>query len=766
MNKAFKKKIFNAFHLSIFLLLTGMANAQITTGESLPSSNAIENNFDQNIYHIEVPSNISALKGEFSSKSEAWKFGEALPLDLNLKNAGDWSTIDAKNSKWHLHIKAEKAISINLNFSDFYLSENAKLFIYSKDQKDVLGAITQSNNKVDGQFSTRPIFGEEIHVELWVPTIEIEENRLQLHQLVYGYRDFRLKANKTFNRSAICNQNIGCPEGILWSDLKRSVVMITTVNNTRLCTGTLVNNVAQDSTPYLLTASHCNVATNSNFIFNYESPNPKCDFSSDTSNGPLNQSISGATSRARGVSPNPSVDFTDFHLFELSSTPPASYNAYYAGWSAVDTVTTRATTIHHPSGDIKKISIDEDTTISTGNNTLMANTHWMVADWELGTTQSGSSGSALFDENLRIIGQLQGGDAACNNNAQDYYGKFAISWDSLSANNRQLKHWLDPNNTGVLVLDGMDPNGINIRRDVQLLPIRGIPRLACDTAFTPRFAIRNNGSDTITSLKGTLFLNGSQLDTFVWNGSLASKKVTEFSGKTYTISEGFYRIYASVTINNGMLDQDSSNNNSQTEFLASEQNKRLNLRIKTDDFGLETSWELEMDDSNKVILYKGGPYNEVSGGETFFRKMCVPDSSCFNFILYDAFNDGFNGGFGNGNVLITDVLGDTILFENNFTGSKKTIRFCSTNASTSIEEISKSHQKIFMFPNPVRRGELLNFRGNDKIVNIQLFDINGRFIMNGDSQSFIVPTDMSPGIYFIRYLDDVQGSEIEKLMVH
>ena len=132
----------------------------------------------------------------------------------------------------------------------------------------------------------------------------------------------------------------------------------------------------------------------------------------------------------------------------------------------------------------------------------------MVADWETGTTEGGSSGSALFDENLRVIGQLHGGDAACNNNAQDYYGKFAVSWDSLSANNRQLKHWLDPNNTGIEVMDGMDPNGASLQRDIQLLPIRGVNRYACDTAFTPVFAIRNNGSDTLTTVDIRLLLDG------------------------------------------------------------------------------------------------------------------------------------------------------------------------------------------------------------------------------------------------------------------
>ena len=76
--------------------------------------------------------------------------------------------------------------------------------------------------------------------------------------------------------------------------------------------------------------------------------------------------------------------------------------------------------------------------------------HWRVADWEDGTTEPGSSGSPLFDADHRIVGQLHGGEASCSYNVNDYYGKFSTSW------NNGLSGWLDPNNTGTLVLDGID----------------------------------------------------------------------------------------------------------------------------------------------------------------------------------------------------------------------------------------------------------------------------------------------------------------------
>ena len=61
----------------------------------------------------------------------------------------------------------------------------------------------------------------------------------------------------------------------------------------------------------------------------------------------------------------------------------------------------------------------------------------------------------MFDENKRVLGQLHGGGAACGNDDSDWYGAIGRSWDNGSANN-SLKNWLDPDDTGALVLDGKD----------------------------------------------------------------------------------------------------------------------------------------------------------------------------------------------------------------------------------------------------------------------------------------------------------------------
>ena len=72
-------------------------------------------------------------------------------------------------------------------------------------------------------------------------------------------------------------------------------------------------------------------------------------------------------------------------------------------------------------------------------------------------TEGGSSGSALFDNNGRIIGQLFGGAASCSgtndNGLIDFYGRFGVSWDNGGTAATQLKDWLDPGNNNPTTFD-------------------------------------------------------------------------------------------------------------------------------------------------------------------------------------------------------------------------------------------------------------------------------------------------------------------------
>ena len=237
-----------------------IAKPQWNEASNALSSNAPIQIEKPDLQAIFIEDSINAL-----DKHSSWRFGYAIDRNVDVI---ELANREEQNGmlKFSLQLNAEDAKSLNFNFNLFHLSENSLLYFTSLDAKDQIGAITAANNKIDNQFSTRPIKGSAVLIELFVPISELEEVDVEISQVIYGYRDFFGKGGKTFNSSGGCNVNINCPEADLWQDVRRSVVLITASDNQRLCTGTLVNNVREDSIPYLLTASHCMLATNSIFI--------------------------------------------------------------------------------------------------------------------------------------------------------------------------------------------------------------------------------------------------------------------------------------------------------------------------------------------------------------------------------------------------------------------------------------------------------------------------------------------------------------------
>ncbi len=270
-----------------------------------------------------------------------------------------------------------------------------------------------------------------------------------------------------FGDSKPCEVNVNCSEGANYQDVKNALarILIKQGPNYSWCTGTLLNNTGYTFEPYLLTAEHCGLKGNNIvssqdleewvFYFNYESP----DCSNPATEGFLDSNrITGATIIARSDDGGGN-DGSDFLLLKLMNPVPASFHPYYAGWIRANQAPQKGVVLHHPEGDIKKISTYGSPATSDTYNTIPG-THWAV-NWTAttnghGVTEFGSSGSPLFDTQGLVVGTLTGGGASCSApQYADYFGKLSYHWnENGTTSNRKLQNWLDPAGTGTLALGG------------------------------------------------------------------------------------------------------------------------------------------------------------------------------------------------------------------------------------------------------------------------------------------------------------------------
>ncbi len=374
-------------------------------------------------------------------------FAHAFDVQLSPQNSGIWISADNGIFVWKLKIHSEGAKSLNLIFDSFNLPPGARLFLYNEKLNHTLGAFTSRNNKPSGKFAVSPVAGDEITIQYEVPEkfqpdpsfIITNVNHDFLGILKY---DERRPLNKT---AGACNIDINCDPGQKWDDVKDAVCRLI-VNGREICTGTLLNNTADDDKPYVISAAHCydewRYAETTVYTFNYESP--YC----APLDGDPSHSVSGAVMKAQ-------FDSLDFALAELSLVPPPEYHPYYSGWDRSATVPDSSTTIHHPQGDIKKIAYDHDRAeFSDFNSNYTKNGFIKILRWDGGVTENGSSGGPLFNPAKNLVGTLTGGVATCANPVKDYFSRFGLAWNYKMDSTKQLKCWLDPLNTGVIKMNG------------------------------------------------------------------------------------------------------------------------------------------------------------------------------------------------------------------------------------------------------------------------------------------------------------------------
>ncbi len=406
----------------------------------------------------------SRLKDEDARNPVPYRFAVNIPVNAGFDDSGTSEIRDDGTLVWRLTLKAPGALALTLYFDRFRLPAGGRLFVYNPKRTRLLGAFTDENNNELSTFATSLIAGDAITLEYNAP-IALDPPELRVSEIAYAYRgiSFPDAPQTGFGASGKCQVNTACIEGIDWQKQKRSVVRLEVKKggSTLWCTGSLVNNTKNDGTPYVLTADHCGrFATTidlSQWVFYFDYQSPVCE---NPTSEPVYRSITGSSLVAHGG--NAGSTGSDFYLVRLKNAIPDSFQAYYNGWNRETNPSPSGVTIHHPEGDIKKISTYTVPLKAAYWPGCSALAHWRVV-WSAtenghGTTEPGSSGSPLFDNQGRLVGTLTGGDSACDTNhisLPDYYGMFSYSWDKNGTDSASvLKYWLDPIQSDVTTLNG------------------------------------------------------------------------------------------------------------------------------------------------------------------------------------------------------------------------------------------------------------------------------------------------------------------------
>ena len=429
----------------IFISLISIGFCVINTYED---SYSIVNDLITEFESISMPAiDIQALLNEDEQNQGSGiplRFGYAFDVNYGINNSGTWENFEDGSRLWKIGFKSEGAYGMKVLFDSYNLPQGALLYMYSSNFEMSRGPYTYEQNHEDGSFAIPLVKSDHIIIEYFQPAYITETPEININKVIHAYRDIHNYYDQRDDRN--CGDNVACSNANDFEEQVNSVIYLEMY--TSICSASLVNNTSEDLAPYVLTAWHCvegdgSLGSHNNFTFYFNHQSSTC----SGSNGNYSDDITGSTILSWG-----SMNTSDFALLEMDNAPGWWWTPqpYYAGWSRYTSSPTISTGIHHPSGEPKKINFDNDQAYSC--SWYSASTHWCLS-WDDGGTAPGSSGSPIFDNNKRIVGQLTGGSGECGTGT-DYYGKISRSWNNGSSASSRLKDWLDPLNTNQYTLDG------------------------------------------------------------------------------------------------------------------------------------------------------------------------------------------------------------------------------------------------------------------------------------------------------------------------
>jgi hypothetical protein len=287
--------------------------------------------------------------------------------------------------------------------------------------------------------------------------------------------------------------------------------------------------------------------------------------------------------------------------------------------------------------------------------------------------------------------------------------------------------------------------------DLNPTAIMNVSETNCNGVTAPQVMLRNNGAGEVTSTTFYYHVNGEELHSFTWNGSLnfLESELVQLPEIEFTI-EDMNEVVIYSDMPNGSADEYVKNDTIKLEFArAVIAPQVVNLMVRTDDNPEEITWEILNSSGEQVA--SGGPYSDPQTIEQ--EEITLPYYDCFKFFIYDAGGDGLQmPGF------YAFFYGGSNYIASGTTFGAVDSAYFEGNTAVGIPE-PNSNMDLTVYPNPATTDVNISFfletREN---VNVQMFNSTGMLISTEDLGSVdagpqeirIERPDVPSGIYFIK----------------
>jgi len=276
-----------------------------------------------------------------------------------------------------------------------------------------------------------------------------------------------------------------------------------------------------------------------------------------------------------------------------------------------------------------------------------------------------------------------------------------------------------------------------------------VPETSCgDTTITPSVSLTNYGFNTITVAEMTWQINDGDIQTINFNGTLSQNQTQTFTLDPIDLTDGSYIFNASLISVNGVIDQNTQNNEAATSFDIGGNEyltQQITLELLTDDYAEETSWEFR--EIGGAIL-DSGSYNQSDDNTTFIETFGVVQDNCYEFEIFDSFGDGICCEFGEGFYTLTTDSADVIIDGGEFSSSEITEISIGEELSTGDAFLSS----ISLYPNPANNEITLSIGDTNDISSYRVYTTFGQLLQEGTLQKnkeVISVSRYTVGIYFV-----------------